>query len=234
MNLKSTIEDIIHSKPITVVYPREFFIFWNGVPALAYQGFTPTLLKIKEEIDELVKGLKSENPGSKWPKTTLGAIQDNKNLNREDFNILHAICDKMNLKLDKNKCIDIDELSVVLFKCRSLEERLITYTIKLDSNQNRDLAAPPLGHENDVAQAMDDLSSNKLDAFGNAKFNQENKEIYYREPHIEATLVFDLPAPEQQPALIQEFIDAINKELPDLFYWFSPESRHMTVRALST
>jgi hypothetical protein len=236
---KKIFEEIVSSKSKTVVYPREFFISWNGVPTLAYQGFSPTLLEIKKEIDEKNKydkkvlGLKEENSGSKWPKTTLGAIQDDKCLDRKDLDTLRKICDNMNAKIDKTKYFEIDELCVVLFICRSLEERLITYSIILDRNQERDIAYPPQKHKDEVDKVMEPFLLKNLDEYWNKVKIYGNREGYYRKPHIEATLVFDLPHPDKQPTYIKEFIDEVNNNLPDIYCWFSPESRHMTVRALS-
>ena len=78
------IKEIVESKPPTSVKPREFFIAWQGVPTLAYEGFSAILLKIKKEISDAVPGLRKENPGSLWPKTTLGALKDNIFLSFED------------------------------------------------------------------------------------------------------------------------------------------------------
>jgi hypothetical protein len=236
---KKIIEEIVSSKPTTVVYPREFFVSWNGVPTLVYQGFSPTLVEIKNEIheknkkDEKVLGLKKENSGSMWPKTTLGAIQDDKCLDRKDLDTLRKICDKMNKKIDKTIGIEIDELCVVLFNCRSLEKRLITYSIILDKNQERDKAHPNQTEIDEVEKVIKPFLSENLDEYWNKVKVYGNRESYYRKPHIEATLIFDLPHPNIQPSYIKEFIDEVNNSLPDIFCWFLPESRHMTVRALS-
>lgn len=232
---KRIIEEIVSSKPTTAVYPREYFISWNGVPTLAYQGFSPTLLEIKKEIDDKKLGLKPENSGSKWPKTTLGSIQDDKCLNRKDLNILREICDEMNTEINKNKDFHfkIDELCVVLFKCRSLEERLITNSIKLEGSGVRDLSKSPQDHLDYVDYVMNTFSSENLDVYWKDVKKYGNRESYYKEPHVEATLVFDLPHPDEQPSYIKKFMDAVDVKLPDLYCWFLPESRHMTVRALS-
>eukprot|EP01026_Neomeris_dumetosa_P069451 TRINITY_DN6867_c0_g1_i11.p3 TRINITY_DN6867_c0_g1~~TRINITY_DN6867_c0_g1_i11.p3 ORF type:complete len:124 (-),score=5.17 TRINITY_DN6867_c0_g1_i11:46-417(-) len=53
--------------------PYSFFISWQGVLTLAYSGFPQPLLNLKQQLQLLCETLPPENPGSKWPKTTLGA-----------------------------------------------------------------------------------------------------------------------------------------------------------------
>jgi hypothetical protein len=139
----------------------------------------------------------------------------------------------MNAKIDKNKGFEINELCVVLFKSRSLEERLMTYPIILDRNQERDKSKPPQAHIDQVDIVMNAFSLKNLDEYWEKAKIYGNRESYYRKTHIEATLVFDLPHPDKQPSFIKEFMDAVDEELPDLYCWFLPESRHLTVRALS-
>ena len=49
---------------------------WNGVLVLMYQGFQPPFADLKARLNEPSVGLKKEAFGSKWPKTTLGAVQE--------------------------------------------------------------------------------------------------------------------------------------------------------------
>jgi hypothetical protein len=109
-----------------LVRPREFFIAWQGVPTLAYEGFTETLLSIKQELKTQIPGLIIENPGSLWPKTTLGALNDTKKLSLEDTYKLKQICNKFHSEIIKIEPFKITMLSIVLFQCRSLEKRLLT------------------------------------------------------------------------------------------------------------
>lgn len=39
-----------------------------------------------------VQGLPRENPGSRWPKTSLGALKDGARLTPEQLQTLNAIC----------------------------------------------------------------------------------------------------------------------------------------------
>ena len=61
--------------PATLI-PETFFVAWNGVLTLVYEGFPPGLAGAKAALAEQGLPLKKENFGSKWPKTTLGAVKD--------------------------------------------------------------------------------------------------------------------------------------------------------------
>ena len=60
----------------TQLEPRSFFVAWSGVLVLAYDGFTPPLASVKRTLNESELPLCRESFGSKWPKTTLGAVAD--------------------------------------------------------------------------------------------------------------------------------------------------------------
>lgn len=226
------IKDIVSSKPPTFIKPRGFFIAWQGVPTLAYQGFSNILLQIKQEIQAAVPSLCDENPGSLWPKTSLGALKDNKFLDWQHAVKLRNICTAFNEKVEKASAVfKISQLSVVLFQCRSLEKRLVTFRISLNG--------PPLYYEDfipDSHQAMTDQIMRQFDRGRLSEYlkdlNREgNRESDYRKDFIEAALVFELP--KNQPQYIQDFINAVQSELPDCYCWFDPESRHITLRSLA-
>ncbi|TKJ43355.1 hypothetical protein CEE36_04805 [candidate division TA06 bacterium B3_TA06] len=227
------VKQVVESKPRTAVKPREFFIAWSGVSTLAYQGFTRPLLGIKRELEQKIPGIKPENPGSKWPKTTLGALRDDRQLSWVDLNILRDICNNLNQQIDGSKIIlPIHQLEVVIFQCRSLEKRLITYPIELNSKEY-DEEVNGQHKENDVDKVMDQFHETRLAGYWSDVSRPGNRESHYRMLHIESTLIYDLPPPKNQPTYIDTFIEEVEKRLPGLYCWFAPESRHMTVRALS-
>lgn len=226
------IRDIVQTKPGTRIRPREFFIARQGVAALAYQGFSHTLLEIKEEIGELVPGLKPENPGSRWPKTTLGALKDDVTLTRRDADELRRICTDLQPEIDgEDTAFELDGLSVVLFSCRSLERRLETCKIELDPELPVDDRPPPGHHLSRVEDIMAQFSPDRLPEYLPDLQRAGNRESDYRGDCIEAALVFDLS--KEKPAYIQRFKTAVEKNLPGRYAWFEPDSYHMTVRALA-
>lgn len=229
------VKQVVESKPRTAVKPREFFIAWSGVPTLAYQGFTKPLLDIKKELEQRIPGIKPENPGSKWPKTTLGALRDDRQLSWEDLKKLREICTKLNEGIENVPItLDIDQLEVVIFQCRSLEKRLITYPIKLDDSERYDDDEEEEEHmKNDVDKVMEQFSEARLAEYWPDVSRPGNRESHYRMLHIESTLIYDLPLQRINLLNIKDFIEEVDKKLPGLYCWFVPESRHMTVRALS-
>jgi hypothetical protein len=85
------------------------FVARNGVIVMAYDGFPPSLIQVKEKLEESLEEstyhpnpnpnpnpnpkLKKENFGSKWPKTTLAAVFDNASeLTCEELIRLKQLC----------------------------------------------------------------------------------------------------------------------------------------------
>lgn len=226
MTKKHIIRDIVQEHQKTMVGAGQFFISWNGVPTLAYKGFSPVLLNIKKTIASLIPCLHRENPGSRWPKTTLGALCDNITLTLDHLVTLRDICDSMNPLL-QNLIFSIQKLKIVLFYCRSLEQRLSTESIVLAGPE--DTSPPPGNHLQEVSVIMNQFSRNNLHDYLPYVQKPGHRESHYRDPFIEATLVYDL---EQVPGEIMEFRERVNRKLPGMFCWFEDESLHMTVRAL--
>ena len=119
----------------------------------------------------------------------------------------------------------------MVFQCRSLEKRLATYQINLNPNEFDD-NDPPKWHVEEVNEIMNQFSESCLEKYWMDVSRQGNRESHYRISHIESTLIYDLPSPKDQPPYIKNFIEEVDKKLPNLYCWFAPESRHITVRAL--
>jgi hypothetical protein len=230
---KQILRDLINCHLCTSARPREFFVAWSGVITLAYQGFTPSLLSIKQEIEKTIPGLIPENPGSAWAKTTLGCLKDDKQLSFNSLFKLRKICSRFNQRIQKeNISFDVRQLDFVVFQCRSLEKRLITSPISLDVNRY-DQSDPERDHiEKIVNPIMSQFHESRLTEYFPYVMRSGNRESHYRDTHIESTLVFDLPM--NQPLYIAEFIEEVNHKLFDIYCWFNSESRHITIRSLTS
>jgi len=234
------IQDIAKEYGPTSVEAKEFFISYNSVPTLAYQGFSQTLLGIKAGIGQRIRGIKAENPGSKWPKTSLGALENGKSISREGAKTLRTICDEQNDKLIKlprdDRLMSIEQLQIVIFQCRSLEKRLATIPVPLCGlPASKD--TPPDWHLEQVQNVMDQFSRDSLDQYylcldPNFKSSEPKTIAYYHKPHFEATLVFDLSEKHSLHKAIDSFIDQVNRHMSNYYGWFELQSRHMTVRTL--
>jgi hypothetical protein len=226
------VRNVVAAKPFTSVKPREFFISWSGVPTLAYQGFSPTLVSIKRELETLIPGLKQDNPGSRWPKTTLGALRDGRTLSLGEVRTLREICDELNAGIREDGIIEVRRLSFVVSQCRSLERRLLTLPVALAP---RDLPAEddkPSQEELDRVEATMAQFTEPLERYLRFVQRDGNRESHYRTPHIESTLIFDLA--RQQPLYMAEFIDQVEARLPGRYSWFDRDCRHITHRGFAS
>jgi hypothetical protein len=224
---KTIVADIVENAKKTSMKLSQFFISWNGVPTLAYEGFTPSLLEIKKSIGDCLPGLGKENPGTKWPKTTLGSLRDDKTLSLDDMLKLRKICNKSNEEL-RGLSFDIDALSIVLFHCRSLERRISTQVVSLKDPLDADTASDE--ERTTVTKTMNQFAESRLVEYFPKIQQLGNRESHYRSPFVEATLVYDL---KHTPKPISQFRIKVDEILPGMYCWFEDESLHMTVRALA-
>ena len=162
----------------------------------------------------------------------MGALRDGVTLSWKDSFILREICTLISQEeIGDAPCpFQITHLSVVLFLCRSLERRLVTYPISLMGKKLKSDDSPPRYHTLLVDNVMAQFSETRLLEYLKDLQKEGNRELSYRCDHIEATLVWDLP--QDIPSYIERFIEEIDKKLPGLYSWFDPKSLHMTVRAL--
>lgn len=226
----NTVRKIISSKPCTKIFPREFFIAWSGVPVLAYKGFSNTIVNIKSEIEKTIHNLEEEKPGSKWPKTSLGALAENRILKMQDFKTLYMICEKVNRKIPLNDCIPIEKLQIVVSLCRSLERRLITSEINLlndDTGYHYSISTDQIQKVNSVLNRFD---MNNLSNYYKEVTTQSHDVNHYRDEYTGVVLVFDLPI--ERVTYFDDFVEECEKKLPGYFAWFNRESLHITIRKM--
>ena len=209
-----------------LIQPKGFFVAWNGVPMLSYVGFPMALLSLKEQLNHQLLKLRTENPGSKWAGTTLGALLDNKVLSLAELKQLKEICSFFEPQFKEIPPILITELAYVLFENRSLEKLLLNVPLPLASNLDEsNILATHLQETNAIHAQFD---ANNLKDYLPLVQRAGNRESHYRMPHVESTLVAWI----EEPPMVQAFIQQVNQELPHTFAWFHPASRHITIRAL--
>jgi hypothetical protein len=86
------LEYLVRNTSACVLRPFSFFVSWQGVITLAYKGFPPALVNLKKDLTDYFQHLPKENPGSRWPKTSLGALKDGQRLTPEQLEQLNAVC----------------------------------------------------------------------------------------------------------------------------------------------
>ena len=100
------------------------FVAWNGVLVLVFSGFPEPLVAAKERLGTLLPDLAPEKFGSKWPKTTLGAVVDDAaDLTIGELRRLRGICMEYTEKIRASKhLLLVNSLSCVDYDCRGLEK----------------------------------------------------------------------------------------------------------------
>ncbi len=223
---------IATGKPSTRLVPRKFFVARSGVLTVAFRGFSPTLLAIKKEVAAAFPSIRPELPGSRWPKITLAALVPNKQLALLDVFALMKICAEWDqeLQLSENTLL-VDHVNVVHYRCRSLEERIDTHSIRLSGLPPED-EDPPSWHREQVDRVLRQLSPERLDEYLPHVCRVERDIRHYRRTHEGSSLV--ISPPEDYLPFIAEFARRVDERLPGYYGWIGPSYRHITLRTLSS
>ena len=164
----NTIRTIVSHYGPTTVSAGQFFISWNSVATFAYASFSRTLLDIKREIGEAIAGLKPENPGSRWPKTTLGCLREGVELSKNQVHALRRVATTCSAELQRvaepDRTMDIKELQYVRFECRTLERRQVSLPAPLQADPAED-DSPPQSHLDDVADTMAQFAASEHEEY---------------------------------------------------------------------
>ena len=222
---------LIARKPITAMQPKTFFIARSGIPTLAYTGFTLTLTSLKRELEEELSWLGPEDDGSRWPKTTLGALRDtDPGLTTDELVRLREICRASTAYLSSTP-IPVHNVSLVVFECRSLEKRLKTMRLDLLGTM---LRCGPDTPDDDALQDVEDVlapfEAHELELYLSHVQSGKRRATHYRDRNIEPTLVHELDASTWP--VMDLFIERVEAAFPDRYVWFEPSSRHVTIRTL--
>ena len=87
----------------------------------ACRGFPPAITQLKGVLERMHPTLPKENPGSRWPKTSLGALRDDKRLTPDQLQLLLKICREEGAHLQGGglQPLEIDRAALCIFECRS-------------------------------------------------------------------------------------------------------------------
>ena len=232
--MRTTLARIVAQHLSTHLIPRAFMIAWHGVPVLAYQGFSPSLAGLKQSIRRTLRELSPEAPGSRWPKTTLGALPDERPISLNDLRQLRALCHRMTAELVATaKVLPVTHVSWVEYECRSLERRRQTLSMPLKQMPapTPPIETPEPGERQRVETILRGLRNANLAAYLSLVNRTGHRIDHYRLRSIGRSLVFDLA--DKAPALIETFISEVEGILPGRYAWFTPNRRHVTIHRLS-
>jgi hypothetical protein len=222
---------------------KEFYVAHNSVIVLAYEAFSESMLGLQSWLDNHSElRLKSPNPGSLWPKTTLGAMINDNPLSKPELIKLKEICVQYSDKLQSlnngaGQTMDVETLYYVKFACRSLEKVISEVPIPLNGKNEKHCITyeEHVKHLKRVKGVMDQFTVKNLnDEKYLAKLAPNGRTIngYYRIPHSEGTLIAKVFWPENILGIFNDFISEVDRSFPGVFGSFDAKSLHLTIRAL--
>ncbi|KAK9815519.1 hypothetical protein WJX72_004976 [[Myrmecia] bisecta] len=256
-----SLEELMQETPHCYLQPKAFFVSWQGVLTLAFRGFPTALITLKAALQRHHPALATENSGSKWPKTTLGAIKDKKRLMPEQLTKLMAVC------AEESACfaaaeeiaglqVRVDKAAIAMYECRSLERLLSLNEVRFSAAEDTSLPSP---EEQQRVQTILDEAAEPDYWF--AASRDGNRELHYRGPALGVTLAHFLGAHSSASSrsshtngtagssssssicgqkagaqalirVIDRFRRRVEAELPGMYCWFPDQVLHVTLRAL--
>jgi len=239
---ETQLEYLVRNTQACVLRPFCFFVSWQGVITLAYKGFPQQLVELKQQLTDFYQALPKENPGSKWPKTSLGALKEGKRLTPEQLTQLNTICREQSGVFQypghkRSQAVLVDELSVVTYECRCLERQICNTRLPLKEPVDMsEAAAEEVERVQKIVAEADDP-----DYWYHAS-RDGSREGHYKSGALGVTLIHELACfkpggdqlgwSTQLPGTIHKFRERVEAALPGLYTWFDDSSLHVTVRAI--
>lgn len=205
---------------------RSVFVAWNGVLTLAYSGWPEGLVHFKASLEMAIPGIQRENPGSKWPKTSLGCIrEESRALCAAEYEKLRRLCEEFE-NAAKQLRVKAHRLSVVVFASRCCERRM--------SVKNIDIPGDELDVYSEVSEDSLRLVEDVLKETEAAEYLEYVNSAGHRAAHYDSgsgvTLVQDCG--ETLQSFVEEFKAKVDELLPGVYRWFDTNALHVTVRGL--
>jgi hypothetical protein len=216
----------VASTPAFVLQPATFFVARSGVVTLAYHWFPQGVLELKRAISHRLPLLPPEQPGSRWPKTTLAALRADEPLEVDEIERLRA------LTSDGDRClarsgvsIRVTSLELVHIRNRALEgegpRRRLPLSPEMDS------AGPDPEHAARVSRILDQWGHWPDGGYTDDIRRDGHRERHYRMPCNELTLVAPIV---ELPECVRTLRQAVESTMPGRYAWFESRSRHVTIR----
>lgn len=226
------------------------FVSWNGCLVFVYDGFPPPLVQAKTRItnnNNAALHLKEENFGSKWPKTTLGAVMDDADeLSVEQFTRLKHICHRFSKRIidasvsthnnmSRSNEIKVTTLSIVDYKQRGLERLNERIDVPLDDSTMKEDSVNITPSKEEQSRVNSVISEwNDVQAYL-PKVNAPGSRIdSYRQASRGFTCVafIDSSLSQHLRDVLSEFRGVVDEEFPGRYGWLDETSLHCTLRSL--
>lgn len=218
-----------------VLRPRAFFVSWSGVLTLAFSGWPPQAVALKQRLMErLGAAVRPENPGSRWPKITLGALREGRApLSLDELKVLSSICADLSASefAQESWELRVESLAQTLFVWPSHERLISRFDVPLEGGA-LDTSEPSDQAVGYVEEVLNE--GRNLEAYLSG-VQQPGDISKYRSANLGAALVaFVLGASgaDALPASLEWLQQHVEKALPGAYEWMRPESLHCTLRAL--
>jgi hypothetical protein len=217
--------------------PTDFFLAWNGVLTLVYEGFPSALVLIKQQLNN-IQHLRNENFGTMWPKTTLAATQDDApDLTLEELKQLKKLCLCFANKLKQaSNQIEVNEVSLVKYSERSLEAVSGVTTVPLKALSSSKLPETSEEERTRVKKVLNEWED--LEAYL-VKANAPGSRIasYRNEsPHGSTVVAFLSKGQNKLKNSLGELLDQfrcdVDAKFPGRFVWLERASLHCSLRSL--
>eukprot|EP01083_Nonionella_stella_P091223 254980_1 len=137
-NNTSLVEQIIQLTPICYLKPKCFFVAWNSVITLVFNGWPEPICTMKRELSQHGT-LCREMFGSKFPKITLASVKDGIEITPSRLAKIRQLC--LQNPVPNDWVLSLDLLSVVLYENRCQESVIYEKIIPLKKN-HKFLGAP--------------------------------------------------------------------------------------------
>ena len=190
---------------------------------LVFSGFPDSLVLAKKRLEMFLPDLATEKFGSKWPKTTLGAVGDGcEGLYLSELGRLRETCLEFSQKISAvESMLPVKSLSCVAYECRGLE--------KLKDRVDVELSDPK--------KTGDNLSTEEMNRVDGVVGEWERLEEYlpkvnvpgsrigsYRESKEGSTCVAFLDVPDKLHSILVDFKMAVDSAFPGRYSWMAESS----------
>eukprot|EP00775_Hariotina_reticulata_P011186 gene11186-11336_t len=256
---ETQLEYLVNNTQACMLQPYCFFVSWQGVLTLAYKGFPPALVSLKQQLTDFYPALPKESPGSRWPKTSLASLREGQRLTPDQLQRLNELCRKHSSVFDtatlaEAQAVLVNSLSTLVYETRCCERIISRKQLLLAEPADLAAASPE-----EVARVQHVVAEADDDNYWYHASRDGNREQHYRSPALGVTLAHELACfrPQQAaaaatastqqgggggggsstwssvlPDIVRGFRAAVQEEFPELYAWFNEQSLHITIRAI--
>jgi len=233
MSSSSVLPQLAAATPACRLTAHRVFPAWHGVMTLAFSGWPAALAELKARLNDGAIVL-PEAPGSRWPKCTLGALQEGVVLSDAQQLLLRTLCAAHDARLAASPhAVLVRELQAVLFREPSLESCLLRAALPLDAAPGEDARGVAPEEAARVAAVLSEWDAGGEEYAALVRKEGRRASAYRGASAIAgATLVAPLAAEDARRLQLAALRADVDAALPGAFLWFDDAALHVTVRAL--